>query len=53
MPLQDANPTPSFGGFGVTREAEIEHDDGQQEQQLGVACQILLPTSYHSVLSMP
>ena len=35
------------------REAEIEHDDGQQEQQLGVAYRILLPTLNHFVLSMP
>ena len=27
MPLQDANPTPSFGGFGLT---EV-HDDAKTE----------------------
>ena len=24
MPLQDANPMPSFGGFGVNRDAETD-----------------------------
>ena len=36
MPPQDANPTPSFGGFGLRRSEDLEYQDRIYDEKLHI-----------------